>query len=236
MLGIDTSTKVGGLGLYDSEKGLIGENNLTLERTHSERLMPMLEMLLKAADLTVQDLDGFAVTLGPGSFTGIRIGVTTAKTLAQITEKPIVGVSTLEVTAFNLVMTPGLICPIFDARNRRVYTARFYGNQGGLERITEDASCTIDQLVDELKDEKGPIYFVGDAVSLYKDMLRSELRERVLFPPYSLQLPRGGTVAELGYQALNRGKKDDLFALTPNYLKPSQAEINWQKKYGKQVK
>ncbi len=230
VLGIDTSTKVGALGVYDSERGLIGEHNLALERTHSERLMPSLEGLFKELKISLQDLDGYAVTVGPGSFTGVRIGVTTAKTLAQITQKPIIGVSTLEVTAFNLATTSGLIIPIFDARNRRVYTARFRGGQDGCKRLSDDTSCTIDELVDELKNEEGQIYFTGDAVYLYHEFISSELGERVVFPPRAISQPKGGVVAEMGCEKLMRGELDDLYALTPNYLKPSQAEINWQKK------
>ncbi len=232
VLGIDTSTKVGGLGVYDSEKGLIGEHNLTLERTHSERLMPALQNLLQELKISVHDLDGIAVTVGPGSFTGVRIGVTTAKTLAQITDQPIIGVSTLEVTAFNLAMTSGLIIPIMDARNRRVYTARFRGSHSGLKRLSDDTSCTIDELIDELNNQDGLIYFVGDAITLYDEFIHSGLEERAVFPPKVMNHPKGGTVAEMGCIAFVRGEKDDLYALTPNYLKPSQAEINWQKRHG----
>lgn len=250
VLGIDTSTKVGGLGLFDTEKGLVGECNLVLDQTHSQRLMPMLGMLLEVSGYTLQDLDGISITLGPGSFTGTRIGVTTAKTLAQVGEKPIVGVSTLEVTAANLAYASGSICPIFDARNRRVYTALFKGNSSLVSgssspwmlRLTEDDSCTIDELLewlasenfgDEFSDQSGSIFFVGDAVSKYKELIRERLGEKAILPDLNDQIPKGGMVAEMGAMAFACGEKADLFALAPNYLKPSQAEINWQKKHGK---
>lgn len=271
VLGIDTSTRTGGLGLYDDGRGLIGEYNLSLEQTHSERLIPMMEALLQASGRKINEVDGFAVTLGPGSFTGVRIGVTTAKTLAQVTDKPLAGVSTLEVTAYNLVGAAGRVCPIFDARNRRVYTTRFQAAGQGLIRLTEDHSCSIDELVQEWKEwissaeravagcgadavpdaepsvysgggasvwEEIPsgagrrVYFVGDAVSLYQDLLREELGEWAVIPPQSMWMPRGGLVAELGLRALLAGERADLFALTPNYLKPAEAEVTWQKKYG----
>lgn len=246
VLGIDTSTKVGGLGLFDSEKGLVGECNLALDQTHSQRLMPVLKMLVEMSGFTVQDLDGISITLGPGSFTGTRIGVTTAKTLAQVGEKPIVGVSTLEVTAANLAYVSGMICPIFDARNRRVYTALFEGNSSldsgvssrWMSRLTDDDSCTIDELMERLvgenlSDQSDSIFFVGDAVSKYQELIREKLGERVILPCLNDQIPKGGMVAELGAMAFTRGQRADLFALAPNYLKPSQAEINWQKKHGK---
>ncbi len=233
VLGIDTSTKVGGLGIFDSERGLIGESNLALERTHSERLMPLLAELLQSVDLQVQDLDGFAVTLGPGSFTGTRIGVTTAKTLAQMTDKPIKGVSTIEVTAYNLALVPELIYPIFDARNRRVYTGGFRGGREGISRITEDLGCSIDELMDNLQNLVEPVYFLGDAIEKYSQILWDKLGSRVIIPPAALWMPRGGVVAELGAKKLIEDEADDLFGLTPNYLKPSQAEINWAQKHGK---
>lgn len=231
VLGIDTSTKTGGLGLYDDHRGLIGEMNLALEQTHSERLMPMMEQLLKACGFALGEVDGIAVAVGPGSFTGVRIGVTTAKTLAQVLEKPLVGVSTLEATARNLAGVTGRVCPIFDARNRRVYTAPFQGTGRDLVRLQEDGSCTIDELVQELNGQS-LVYFVGDAVSLYQQMLTAELGEAAVFPPHSTWMPRGGVVAELGNQAFLRGETVDLFALAPNYLKPAEAEVTWQKKHG----
>lgn len=233
VLGIDTSTKLGGLGLFDSQIGLIAEHNLLLDQTHSERLMPMLQRLLSDLNLRVEDIDGFAVTLGPGSFTGTRIGVTTVKTLAQLSAKPIVGVSTLEVTAYNLAHISGMIYPIFDARNRRLYTAAFTGGVQGLKRVELDHSCSIDQLVAELATKEGLIYFLGDALQSYRSFLRENLGERGVIPPELFWLPRGGGVAQLGYQRLKSGNEADLFSLSPNYLKPSQAEINWEKKYGK---
>lgn len=276
VLGIDTSTRVGGLGLYDSAQGLIGEENLALDQTHSERMLPMLEHLLQVAGVTLEQLDGFAVAVGPGSFTGLRIGVTTAKTLAQVTGKPLVGVSTLEATAYNLVMADGVICPIFDARNRRVYTAQFAragypsmsvskddlavepgagtsptsspeaslpqvneaGDQSGscptdgLLRLAPDDACTIDELAAYFTPGSERVFFAGDAVPLYRELLRAALGERAIFPPASLALPRGGVVAELGTAALVRGERADVFLLTPNYLKPAEAEVTWQKKHG----
>lgn len=230
VLGIDTSTKLGGIGLFDSEVGLIAENNLVLDQTHSERLMPMLQRLLNDLSLSIEDIDGYAVTLGPGSFTGTRIGVTTVKTLAQLANKPICGISTLEVTAYNLAQIPELICPIFDARNRRLYTAAFIGGRQGLTRVRPDESCSVEELVAELSTRQGLIYFLGDALQSYRSFIRDSLGERVVISPELFWLPRGGALAQLGYQRLISGEETDLFSLSPNYLKPSQAEINWKKK------
>lgn len=242
VLGIDTSTRVGGVGLYDSVKGLLGEENLVLEQTHhSQRLMPAVEHLLEACGVKITDIDGFAVTVGPGSFTGSRIGVTAAKTLAQVANRLVVGVSTIEATAYNLLLAEGVLCPIFDARNRRVYTACFKRaiNEGTvsnqsirLNRLTEDDALSIDQLLDALKQLNECVYFAGDAVEIYRQVLVQELGEKAIFPPATFLWPRGGVIAELGAQAFNRGERADLFLLTPNYLKPAEAEVNWQKKHG----
>lgn len=234
-MGIDTSTKVGALGLYDSEKGLIAEHNLVLEKTHSERLMPLLEDLLQATDFSIRDIDGFAVAVGPGSFTGTRIGVTTAKTLAQLTNKPLVGLSTLEVTADNLSGIKGLVYAIFDARNRRVYSAGFHGDGKQLKRISADLSCTIDELLAKWQTESELIYLVGDGLKLYMELIKQSLGEKVVIPNKTFWLPRGGVLARMGCEKILSGDTTNLFTLTPNYLKPAQAEINWQKKHGKQV-
>ena len=233
VLGIDTSTKIGGLGLYDTEKGLIAENTMVLKQTHSERLMPILENMLEMVGKTIHDIDGYAVAIGPGSFTGLRIGVTTARTLAQITGKPIIGISTLKGTAFNLIMTDGLICPIFDARNRRVYNALFRGGKKELERIEEDNGCKIDELLNRLESKNESIFFVGDVVEQYKEEIQEVLGDKAKFPPHSLQITKGGAIAQLGAIGLERGEDVELYSLAPNYLKPAQAELNWRKKHGK---
>ena len=134
ILGVDTSTPIGSVGLIDGER-FVAEHTLSIVKAHSSRLMPAIDQILKWADLTVQDLDACAVGIGPGSFTGIRIGVGTIKSLCYAVKKPIIGVSTLEAIAYNLRYTDKLICPILDARKDEVYGALFRGGRNLLTTV-----------------------------------------------------------------------------------------------------
>ena len=126
ILGIDTSTPIGSVALIDGDT-LAAEHTLNIVQAHSSRLMPAIDTVLKWSDVTADDLDGCAVGIGPGSFTGIRIGVATIKSLCYALDKPIVGVSTLEAVAYNLRWTNGTICPLLDARRSEIYGAIFQG-------------------------------------------------------------------------------------------------------------
>ena len=159
ILGIDTSTPIGSVGLIDGDK-FVAEHTLNIVQAHSSRLMPAIDQVLKWGGLTVQELDACAVGIGPGSFTGVRIGVCTIKSLCYALQKPIIGVSTLEAIAYNLRYTNGLICPILDARREEVYSAIFHGGKR-LERQSEDLCVTIKQLLDRTDT---PTVFVGDGL------------------------------------------------------------------------
>ena len=135
VLGIDTATMMGSIGLIDDE-GAIAEYSLNIRATHSERLMPAIDRLLKDSGIMPKDIDGFAVSIGPGSFTGLRIGLATVKGFAMGCNKPVAAVSTLEALAFNLAYAEYLICPILDARRNEVYAAMFKSDgKGGLKGL-----------------------------------------------------------------------------------------------------
>ena len=223
ILGIDTSTPIGSVALIDDDN-LVAEHTLNIVQAHSARLMPAIDGILKWSDITADDLDGCAVGIGPGSFTGIRIGVATIKSLCYALDKPIVGVSTLEAVAYNLRWTDGIICPLLDARRREVYGAIF---EGGSEwgRLSEDLCLSLDAFLDQLVEMTAQrrvpttFNFVGDGLLTYGDAVRERLGESVHFADAIFNVPRGATVAYLGAQRLQHTDHDSYWTLVPNYVR-----------------
>lgn len=220
ILGIDTSTPIGSVALIDDDN-LVAEHTLNIVQAHSSRLMPAIDTVLKWGDITAADLDACAVGIGPGSFTGVRIGVATIKSLCYALDKSIVGVSTLEAVAYNLRWTNGVICPLFDARRSEVYGAIF---EGGTEwqRLTEELCLPIDAFLDRLDTRTStdcPINFVGDGLFTYGEAVRERLGERAQFADVIFNVPRGATVAHLGRQRLQNDDVDDYWTLVPNYVR-----------------
>jgi tRNA threonylcarbamoyladenosine biosynthesis protein TsaB len=228
ILTIDSSTKVGSVSLINDDK-LVGERLLNLKLNHAPRLMPEIISIVDKCGFSREDLTGIGVTVGPGSFTGTRIGVATAKTLAQSLDIPIVGVSTLKGLASSLKYVTGYICPMIDARRNRVFTALYQGTGSIEEQFvsqTEESLIDIDDLLEELAEIKEPIYFVGQIVAEHRSKIEAAI-EDARFVERSYQVPRAGNLADLALAKLVEGKEDELFELTPNYLRRSQAEIQW---------
>ncbi len=227
VLGIDTATIMGSIGLIDDD-AVIAEYSLNIKATHSERLMPAADKLLKDAGIELKDIDGFAVSIGPGSFTGLRIGLATVKGFAMGYNKPIAAVSTLEALAFNLAFAEYQVCPILDARKNGVYTALFKSDRkGGMKRIAQDRAADINAVLNELNDDT---IFLGDAVSLYRDIICNKLKDKAHFASKTRNMPSGASVAELGLLKLHKGIIEDVSNLTPFYIRRSEAEINFEKK------
>lgn len=216
ILGVDTSTPIGSVGLIDGER-FVAEHTLSIVKAHSSRLMPAIDQILKWAALTVHDLDACAVGIGPGSFTGIRIGVGTIKSLCYALKKPIIGVSTLEAIAYNLRYTDKLICPILDARKDEVYGAVFRGGQN-LLRKSNDLCIPIELLLNQIDDD---VIFVGDGLQRYAAVVHEQFGEDVPIADPIFNVPRGASIARIGYDRLLKGQSDDYFSLTPNYVRAS---------------
>ncbi|GAB6099932.1 tRNA (adenosine(37)-N6)-threonylcarbamoyltransferase complex dimerization subunit type 1 TsaB [Halanaerocella petrolearia] len=229
VLSIDSSTDVGSVSLMNKEK-LVGEHLLNLTETHSQRLMPQVIELIESSGYQVEDLEGIGVTVGPGSFTGTRIGMATAKSLAQSLDIPIVGVSTLEAIAYSLKYVSGYICSMINAHGGRVF-ACLYQAGSKLEVKREETMLEVDDLTTSLSKLEEPIYFAGQIVKQYQDEIASEIEEAE-FVTDNFNLPRAGAIGELALEKLAQGVEDDLFTLTPNYLKRSQAEIQWDQNHG----
>jgi len=225
VLGIDTSTRCGSVGLIDEDEVLV-EHLLNIPITHSERLLRAIELALSEAGVAIGDLDGWAISLGPGSFTGLRIGVSTIKGLAFATRKPVAGVSTLDVLASQISPTPHLVCPILDARKGEVYTA-FYRYHEGRYPVRQSAyhAARPEDLAKSIEEKT---IFVGDGVKTYGDYLRESLPGLALFPPLPLNLPHGSLTAVLGLQLLRNREYLDLPTFTPLYIRPSEAELKFK--------
>jgi len=225
ILGIDTSTSCGSVGLVDHSE-IIFDYLLNIPVTHSERLLGAIEFVLREARCPIENLDGWAISLGPGSFTGLRIGVSTAKGLAFATGKPLAGVSTLDVLASQIPSTPHLICPILDARKKEVYAAFYrHGEGDSLKRLSTYIAIRPEDLAKKIEE---PTIFIGNGVKTYGEFLLSALPSLVIFPSPPLHLSHGSTVAKLGSELLEKGESLDIAAFTPIYVRPSEAEIKWQ--------
>ena len=228
VLGIDTCTSCGSVGLIDEAK-IISEYTLNIPVTHSERLLRTIEFVLREAGCAMREIDGWAISLGPGSFTGVRIGVSTVKGLSFANQKPVAGVSSLDVLASQISPTAYLICPIIDARKREVYTAFYRYREGTfLKRQTEYEAIAPEDLVKRIDEQT---IFVGDGVKTYRDDLRNSLPSLAIFPPAPLHIPHGSVVARLGLELLQKGEYLDLPAFSPIYVRPSEAEMKWKEKH-----
>ena len=222
ILAFETSAKAASVALTENGK-LLGESYQNTGMTHSQTLMVMAEDLLKQCGKTVGDLTAVAVAEGPGSFTGVRIGVAAAKGLAWGGEKPCYGVSTLEAMAISLGAWQGYICPCMDARRSQVYNALFYVNHGEIKRVSEDRAIALADLGEELKMLKEPIFLVGDGSNLCYNTLKEAVPGLIL-PPEHRMHQRAAGVALVAQEMADAGDPGNGAELTPNYLRLSQAE------------
>ena len=222
LLAFETSAKAASVALFDERK-LLGESYQNTGLTHSQTLMVMAEDLLKQCGKAAAEVTHTAVVAGPGSFTGVRIGVAAAKGFAWGKELPCYGVSTLEAMALGLGIQEGYICPVMDARRQQVYNALFYVNQGMPERRSDDRAIALADLAEELKTLDGPIYLVGDGSNLTFSTLHAQIPN--LIPPPEHQMhQRAVGVGMLALQKIAAGDAGDAAAMMPNYLRLSQAE------------
>ena len=222
LLAFETSAKACSAAIHDGSK-LLAESVQNSGLTHSQTLMVMAEDLLKVCGKTSADVTHLAVAAGPGSFTGVRIGVSAAKGFAWGAELPVYGVSTLESMALGLGVWSGHVCCCMDARRNQVYNAIFLVEDGKLTRVSEDRAIALSDLKEELQHIDGPIYLVGDGAALAYKHLGAQIEELIL-PPEHRQHQRASGVALAALEAINRGESGDGAGLQPNYLRLSQAE------------
>ncbi len=222
ILAFESSAKAGSVAAMEDGR-LVAECYCNTGLTHSQTLMCMAEEVLKKSGWSVNDIDAVAVAAGPGSFTGVRIGVAAAKGLAWGRELPCYGVSTLEAMARQLGIFEGYVLPVMDARRSQVYNALFSAEKGELTRLREDRAISLEDLEKEIKNLEKPIFLVGDGSILCYNALKDKLSNLIL-PPEHRMHQRAAGVALAAWAAIERGEKGDGAALTPNYLRLSQAE------------
>ncbi len=222
LLAFETTAKAASVALFDGEK-LLGESYQNTGLTHSQTLLVMAQDLLSQCGKNPSDVEAVAVANGPGSFTGVRIGVAAAKGFAWGKEIPCYGVSTLESMALGLGAYDGIICPVMDARRSQVYNALFYASQGALTRATPDRAIALDELGAELKNAAKPIFLVGDGSVLCYNTLKDSVPNLVL-PLEHRMHQRAVGVGLAALQKIAAGENGDGNALAPNYLRLSQAE------------
>jgi len=233
VLGIDTSGPTGGVALV-SESGVIAECILDVRRTYSEHLMTALDFMLREASLRLDDIDGISVSRGPGSYTGLRMGVTVGKTLCYCLGIPLAGVSTLRAIAQEVAGLGVTAVPLIDARRGRVYASAIafgHGEASGTEAMSE-ALIEVSELKRLVASLPGRLCFLGPGATRHGEELKSSAPERSFVLPADQSLCRPSHVARLGTLRLASGESDDLFEFEPVYLRASEAEVKWSESHG----
>ena len=218
VLAIDTATKIGSVALYDDKIGVIGEINLYVKVNHSNVIMDAVDSLFKLSGLNIKDVDRIAVTIGPGSFTGIRIGTARAKGLAYSLKKPIVGVNELDVLAHMGENREDIIVPLIDARKERVYFSKYRYVDGILLREEEYKDGELREILEELKGKK--VTFIGDGATVNEKLINEILEKDYTIFSKANSIPRAGVAAQISLHL----PEDNLYTLEPLYVNKSQAE------------
>jgi len=228
ILAADTSTMSGGLALLDDEN-LTAELTLRSGRTHNRRLLKSIDSLLREAGWDLETIDAFAVASGPGSFTGLRIGMATMKVLAWVRGKAYASICSLDALALPLCFSTDPICALLDARKGEVYCALYRPDgKGGLSLEIQHTAMTPSQLAESLIYKVSqPVIFCGDGWTTYRNTLRRKLGDLVLEPPAFFHIIRAASIGELARRRFVKGKSDDPRSSSPYYLRPSEAEIHY---------
>lgn len=221
ILGIDTSSKRCSVCILEDTNKII-ELHSDDERTHSQKLMPLINDLFQKSNMTLKDIDIIACSIGPGSFTGVRIGISTAKAFSDALNKQAIGISSLESLAYNAkdnITNNDIVCSVIDAKNDNVYFGIFDNNFNKLEDLS---TCSIDELVSKLRNYNSNILFIGDGGITYKEIFKNNFNERAKFAEEEKNLASSISIAELAY---NKYVNNTFNAsLSPLYLRKSQAE------------
>lgn len=231
VLAIDTSTNVASCSIMEDNK-LLGEITVNNKITHSQKLMPIIAEVLKITKLDIEDVDIFAGANGPGSFTGLRIGVSTLNGLAQATQKPVVGVNSLKALAQNIVESEKLIVPLIDARRDRVFTAAYNGVEN-LEQEIEPDVIEVKALLEILDEKNRDIIFIGDGSQIYRQEIIDVLGGRAYFTSDNLNIAKASSTALLAIDKAKAGSTQSHFEFTPNYYRETQAQREYEERTGK---
>lgn len=230
VLAVDTSATAASVAVAEENK-LIGEFSINTALTHSQTLMPMVDELLKNTGLSVNDIDAVAVNAGPGSFTGVRIGVAVVKGIAFPKNLPCVSVSTLESMAYNMLGNDCVVCSVMDARCSQVYNALFQVNGSTVTRMTDDRALSLTDLKYELKNISEKVVLVGDGAVLCSEFLGSELKN-IMLAPFNHRIQTASSVVYAAFEKIKNSKTLTADELMPVYLRLPQAQRELNKKLG----
>ncbi|WP_124065238.1 tRNA (adenosine(37)-N6)-threonylcarbamoyltransferase complex dimerization subunit type 1 TsaB [Clostridium sp. E02] len=222
ILGIESSSLVASVAIV-SDQVLIAEYTVNFKKTHSQTLLPMLDEIVTMVGYDLDTIDAIAVSAGPGSFTGLRIGSATGKGLGLALSKPLISVPTIDAMAYNLYGCISRVCPIMDARRNQVYTG-IYECRDGFSIVKPSCAMDLDDLIDELNQAGEKVIFLGDGVPVYQERLEKELKVPFEFAPAHLNRQRAGAVAELGSLYYKEGNLVSAAEHGPEYLRKPQAE------------
>lgn len=223
ILALDSSGLVASVAVA-TEEALLAEYTINYKKTHSQTLLPMLDEVVRMLDLDLSSIDAIAVTAGPGSFTGLRIGSATAKGLGLALNKPIISVPTLDCMAYNLYGTDKMICPMMDARRDQVYTGLYEFSHDEFKVITPQKAVSIDEIIDEINNSGRETVFLGDGVPVHRDKIIKDIKTGFHFAPAHVNRQRAGSLAALGIEYYKMGRTETAAEHQPVYLRMSQAE------------
>jgi tRNA threonylcarbamoyladenosine biosynthesis protein TsaB len=224
VVGIDTATPQVSVAI-GTEAAILGRIQIA-GAARQESVTPALEQLLRWTGVGIGQVGGFVVGIGPGLFTGLRVGVETAKTLAQVTKSPLIAISSIDALAYAVRHTERTIVTVIDARRKEVFSAAYRPVPGGVVRLSEPAVQRPDALVAELEATPGEVLLVGDGAILYREVLQS-VGARVAFASPAAAHPDAASLVELAVPRFLREERDHLFDVVPMYLRKSDAEIAW---------
>lgn len=224
ILGIETSTPVSSVAL-GSENGLVGSISLAAGRGHAEFVTPAIEEICNQAGVSLRNAAGIAVGIGPGLFTGMRVGIATAKGLAQMLNLPVVGLPSLDLLAFEVRHSNRLICACVDARRREVFSALYRQVPGGVQRISDYRAWDPRRLATEIEARREDVLFVGNGAHLYKDVLPKRGTE---FASVTRSFPSATALIELALPRFFREETDSLYELEPLYVRQADVNISWE--------
>lgn len=223
VLAIDSSGLTATVAVVEDEQ-TIAEYTVNYKKTHSQTLLPMIDEVKKMIDLDLSSIDAIAVSGGPGSFTGLRIGSATAKGLGLALGKPLIHVPTVDALAYNVYGCGDLICPIMDARRKQVYTGIYRYEDHRLVTVKDQMAVGIEELLSMLNEMGETVTFLGDGVSVFKDIIADKLEVPFSFAPSHLSRQRAGAVGALGILYYKEGRTETAAEHKPDYLRVSQAE------------
>ncbi len=223
LLAIESSGLVASAALV-TEDTLLAEYTVNFKKTHSQTLLPMVEEIVKMVGIELAELDAIAVSAGPGSFTGLRIGSATAKGLGLALNKPIVPVPTTQGIAANLYGARGLICPLMDARRNQVYTGLYRYDKNGFEIVEDQMAVLVDEIIEKVNTIGEPVTYLGDGVEAFAEILQEKTTVPFSFAPLHCSRQRAGALAVRAVELFKTGCIQTAAEHEPDYLRLSQAE------------